>query len=73
MITPLILTFDEELKENLLALEWIVDISWSIEICLRFIVANKNARTFKQISKNYLFGFFFFDVVATIPPMIYKE
>ena len=72
-ITPLILTFEDELKKRLLILEWIVDISWSIEICMGFIVADKNNRTFFKIAKSYLLGYFIFDVVATIPPMIFME
>ena len=72
-ITPLILTFPDDLKEKLLFLEWIVDISWSIEICMNFIVADKQNRTFKDVAKNYLYGFFIFDVIATIPPMIFME
>ena len=72
-ITPLILTFPDELKERLLILEWIVDISWSVEICMNFIVATKEHRDFKSVALNYITGYFIFDVVATIPPMVYLE
>ena len=40
---------------------------------MKFIVADKQNRKFKDVAKNYLFGFFIFDVVATIPPMVYME
>ena len=54
----------------MLWLVWVNDISWCIEILLSFLVASPNNRTFKDISKSYLKGFFIFDVLATVPPMI---
>ena len=72
-LTPLILTFPEDLKEKLIVLEWIVDISWTVEIFMNFIVADKINRTFKDVAKAYFFGFFIFDIIATIPPMILME
>ena len=73
ILTPLILTFPDDLKEDLKILEWIVDISWSVEIIMNFIVADASNRTFKAVAKSYLLGFFIFDIIATVPPMIYLE
>lgn len=76
IITPLAMVFgllEYDLHERLIWLVWINDISWSIEILLNFIVASPNNRTFKAIANSYLRGFFIFDVLATIPPMIYLQ
>ena len=54
-------------------LVWVNDISWCLEIILSFIVASPTHRTFKDISANYIKGFFIFDVLATIPPMIFLQ
>lgn len=54
----------------MLWLVWVNDISWCLEIVLSFLVASPNNRTFKEIAKAYLKGYFIFDVLATIPPMI---
>ena len=75
-ISPLILTdldFGDDLMKKFLLLEWISDVSWSLEICINFIKASKKHRDFKSVSLNYITGFFFLDIVATIPPMILKE
>ena len=52
---------------------WVNDISWCIEIMLKFLTASPKKRTFKKIASSYAKGFFFFDFLATIPPMIYKQ
>ncbi len=82
IITPLILVFnmmDESLppekqanlSERLLWLVWLNDISWCIEIILKFFTSTPTAHTFKEISLDYIKGFFFFDILATLPPMIF--
>ena len=73
VLTPLSMVFTmmgSTLKDDIIWLVWVNDISWCIEILLSFLVASPNNRTFKDISKSYLKGFFIFDVLATIPPMI---
>ena len=54
----------------MLWLVWVNDVSWCLEIVLSFLVASPNNRTFSQIAKAYLKGYFIFDVMATIPPMV---
>lgn len=73
IITPLIMVYelqDVALKDKLLWLTWVNDISWCIEILISFFVASDDKRNFKDISLNYLTGFFIFDFLATVPPMI---
>lgn len=73
ILTPLMMVFammGSHLKEDLLWLIWLNDISWCLNIVLSFIVASPNNRTFKSIAKSYLTGYFFFDAMATLPPMI---
>ena len=73
VLTPLSMVFTmmgSTLGDDIVWLVWVNDISWCIEILLSFLVASPNNRTFKDISKSYLKGFFIFDVLATIPPMI---
>ena len=75
VLTPLIIVFDmmdpeENMQSKMIWLVWVNDISWCIEIILSFLVASPNNRTFKDISIAYLKGYFIFDVLATIPPMM---
>jgi len=73
VLTPLNMVFDmmgANTQEQMIWLVWVNDISWCIEIVLSFVVASPNNRTFKDISKAYLKGYFIVDVLATIPPML---
>ena len=73
VVTPLTMVFNlmgSDLGEQLLWLVWLNDISWCVEICLSFLVASPNNRTFGSIAKSYAKGFFVFDVLATLPPML---
>ena len=70
IITPFILVFwysNPELHEKLLWLEWVVDISWMIEICLNFVTADATDRNFKDRAKTYLSFWFWVDAIATFP------
>ena len=72
-LTPLLLVFSERypyVKDALIPAEWVVDISWSIEICLNFITADANNRTFKTIAADYLRFWFWVDAFATFPAII---
>ena len=80
-LTPLLLVFSDEsycsddprfcaVKEALIPVEWVVDISWSIEICLNFVTADANNRTFKAIAADYLRFWFWVDAFATFPAII---
>ena len=76
ILTPLLLVFKDDYPEigsGLLFVEWIVDISWTIEICLNFITADKNSTTFMAIAKNYLSFWFWFDALATFPAMYFLQ
>lgn len=73
LITPLIMVYElqgVDMMEKFLWVVWFNDISWCIEILVSFLVASDNDKTFKDISLNYLKGFFVLDVLATFPPMI---
>ena len=62
-----------EYVKELYYLAWIVDISWVIEITLSFVTADEQNRPFTDISRSYLRGWFWFDALATIPPMLFLE
>ena len=73
ILTPILYVFGTEypqIKEKLLPLEWICDISWTAEICFNFITASKHERTFKKIALSYLTSWFIFDALATFPALI---
>ena len=76
ILTPLVFIMYErepEFKNSVMWIEWVADISWSIEIILNFFTTNGSSRTFKDISIEYLSFYFWFDVAATVPPMIYMQ
>jgi len=82
IVTPLLIVFEmmdkqlpagvqeTNLNDQLMWLVWLNDFSWIIEIILNFFTATPDKRTFSEISKAYIKGAFFFDLAATIPPMI---
>ena len=74
---PFALAFDRNGELNdvkgLRYLAWFVDVSWSFDICLKFFIADEHHRAFKVIARNYLKGWFIFDFLATVPPMIFLE
>ena len=76
ILTPLTMVFSmmgSSLAQDMLWLVWVNDISWCFEIVLSFLVASPNNRTFKDIAKAYMKGFFILDVLATLPPMFYMQ
>ena len=75
ILTPFLLVFDdnEDIKNTLIWIEWIVDISWTIEIMLNFMTASHNNRTFKSISLNYLKFWFWVDSIATFPAIVMRQ
>ena len=76
ILTPVLFVFASdypEIKEALLPIEWICDISWTIEICVNFISASRHRRTFRAISLGYLKGWFFIDAIATFPAIISRQ
>ena len=75
VITPLIMVLDsvygqDVYFEKLSWLVWLNDISWCVEIVLNFFVTSDLDRDLPSIARSYLKGFFIFDVLATLPPMI---
>ena len=81
MLTPMLIVFDfmdnhvtedkkANLSERLLWLVWVNDISWCVEIALNFFEASPKKRTCKEIASAYFKGYFFFDIMATLPPML---
>ena len=73
ILTPLVYVFWDEYPQihtNLTWVEWIVDLSWTVEICLNFITADANNRTFKTISYEYMKFWFWVDALATFPAII---
>jgi hypothetical protein len=54
-------------------IEFIIDIIWCVEILLSFIKWSKTKNDFKTIAQNYIFSYFIFDILATIPGIVYKE
>ena len=84
ILTPLLILFkeseprpgsyevhmDPSTLKSLEIVEWLVDISWSIEIILNFITADSNNRKFKTIAKDYISCWFWIDALATFPALI---
>ena len=75
VLTPLIMVLDsvygrDEYFEKLSWLVWLNDISWCVEIVLSFFYTSDKDRDLPSIARTYLTGFFIFDVLATLPPMI---
>ena len=75
IITPIILVYNTVYDDNVMFdklawLVWLSEISWCVKIVLSFFVASEINRDFKSIATTYLKGFFIFDALATLPPMI---
>ena len=76
ILTPHTIVFDKlgtETHQKFLWLFWAIDIGWCVQIVFNFIIASQRDRKFKAIAKSYLKGCFIFDIVATVPPMIYMQ
>ena len=76
ILTPHTIVFDKlgtETHQKFLWLFWVIDIGWCVQIVFNFIIASQRDRKFKAIAKSYLKGYFIFDIVATVPPMIYMQ
>lgn len=58
--------------ETLRIIEMAIDIIYLIEIVLNFVKRTLANRDLAQIAKNYLTGYFIFDIVSTIP-LFYNE
>ena len=73
VITPLVLALTRlgsGVKGDFIWLEWLVDISWSVEIVLNFFTVDESDRTLRARANSYVRGFFIIDVLSTIPPII---
>ena len=76
VLTPLRIVFDSLGSEELEKLVWIAwanDVSFCVDIILRFFIASPKHRTISSIAKAYLKGYFIFDSVTTVTPMIYLQ
>jgi hypothetical protein len=62
---------DDSTQRNLINIELAIDIFFTIEICFCFIKATLTHDEFKKIAHNYLTGYFLFDVVATLPNLLF--
>lgn len=58
-------------QQNLKKIELAIDIIYTIEIMFCFVKRTLSRRDIKQISMHYLKSYFIFDVIATIPNMIF--
>ena len=75
VIVPIILVYDtfyddSVMFDKLAWLIWLSEISWCIKIVLNFFVASETHRDYKSIARNYLEGFFIFDMLSTFPPLL---
>ena len=84
ILTPMLIVFDlmdnlvtEDKRANLsdrwLWLVWVNDISWCVEIVLNFFLASPKKRNCRAIACSYFKGYFIFDVLATVPPMLFLQ
>lgn len=76
VVTPLVLVLHRigsPIKSQLIWLEWLVDISWSVEIVLNFFTVNDKCRTLKSRSIEYAKSFLIIDLIATVPPLLTGE
>ena len=60
---------DEEPPELFYIVEWIVDISWCVEIICTFVTVDDRVTTVRQATRDYLMFFFWVDIIATLPSM----
>lgn len=69
---PLLYVFPE-LNENLGQTEYLIDVVFLISILMKFFTKTKFHRNLKDIAKNYLFTYFIFDFLSTIPPLFFAD
>ena len=88
-VTPFILTFDqiymtcdkerinceavEPHQKTLVKIELAIDIIFFVEILLNFVKKTRAHKDLYAIAKNYLAGFFIFDVASTLPELFMNE
>ena len=60
-------------QQNLNSIEQVLDIIFLIEIILNFLKRTMANKDIGQIATNYIFGTFIFDVIATIPNLIFLQ
>ena len=65
--------FKEESQKHLYKIEMAIDIIMFIDILLNFVKKTRAHKELKTIAINYISGYFFFDVVATIPELFMGE
>ena len=76
MITvPLMITFPEvleRLSENVLYFELFFEALWVIQILLKFVTADPpKTRNIEEVAKGYIFPYFFLDLLATGPSILF--
>ena len=59
--------------DTLVKIEMSFDIIFLIEIILNFFKRSRTEPTLQQIAYNYLLGYFFFDLIATVPCLFMGE
>ena len=60
-------------NQTLFKIELAMDIIYFIEILMNFVKKSRAHKDLQAIANNYLFGYFLFDVVATIPCLFMSE
>ena len=54
-------------------IEFAIDIVYIFEISLNFLKKTRAHKDLNNIARNYLLGYFTFDVMSTIPSVIFGE
>lgn len=60
-------TRDDKRQETLVKIEYFIDIVYLIEIIFNFVKRTRAQKDLSQIARGYVFGYFIFDLVGTLP------
>lgn len=73
--TPILLLWPDDYSEDLSFWIWLCDICWLINILVNFLEIDPNYDTIDplEIALRYLKSVFIIDVIATVPPVIWRE
>jgi len=60
-------------QKSLVQIEYVIDVIYLFEIMLNFVKKTRAHKDIQTIAYNYVTGTFFFDVIGTIPELIFMQ
>ena len=66
-------SFETTTQKTLMKIETAIDIIYLFEIMLNFVKRTRALKKLETISVNYLTSYFIFDVIGTIPELVFGE